>query len=178
MKPTLDTPPRTAMEVFRILPEGTRAEVIQNTLYMSPSPLFIHQAICKSIFRKLMEIIEDSGRGQVFIAPFDVYLDEMENAVQPDLFIILTENISILKTDGYVHGTPDLIVEVLLKGTRDHDLTRKKALYEQFAVKEYWTIDPETKLASGFALDLNKYTLIAEDIGVLNSPLIGQSLAF
>lgn len=30
-------PPRTVMEVFKMLPEGTLAEVIENTLYMSPT---------------------------------------------------------------------------------------------------------------------------------------------
>ena len=178
MKPALDSPPKTAMEVFRILPEGTRAEVIENTLYMSPSPLFNHQNICKAVFRRLMEVIEDTSRGQVFIAPFDVYLDEKENAVQPDLFVILDENKSILGSDGYVHGSPDLVIEVLSKNTREHDLVRKRGLYEQFLVKEYWVIDPESKLATGFSLTSNKYTLIAEDIGVIKSPILGQAVVF
>ena len=43
MQETLIHPPRTIMEVFKMLPEGTLAEVIDNTLYMSPTPITIHQ---------------------------------------------------------------------------------------------------------------------------------------
>ncbi len=31
--------PKTALDVFRLLPEGTLCEVIDNVLYMSPSPV-------------------------------------------------------------------------------------------------------------------------------------------
>ena len=32
--------PRTAMEVFEMLPEGTLCQVIDNIIYMSPAPNF------------------------------------------------------------------------------------------------------------------------------------------
>lgn len=38
-------PPRTAMEVYEMLPEGTLAEVIDNTIYMSPAPSYQHQKV-------------------------------------------------------------------------------------------------------------------------------------
>jgi hypothetical protein len=41
-------PPRTMMEVFESLPEGTSAQVIENNLVMSPVPLDIHQNYCKN----------------------------------------------------------------------------------------------------------------------------------
>ena len=45
MKNDIQTPPRTAMEVFKILPEGTLCEVINGQLFMSPSPFTQHQMI-------------------------------------------------------------------------------------------------------------------------------------
>ncbi len=42
----LKLPPRTAIEVFEMLPEGTLAEVINNIIYMSPAPSFPHQDVC------------------------------------------------------------------------------------------------------------------------------------
>ena len=42
--------PVTALDVFRLLPAGTRAEVINNVLYMSPSPFFNHQKIITTLF--------------------------------------------------------------------------------------------------------------------------------
>jgi Uma2 family endonuclease len=178
MKSLIDSPPRTMMEVFKQLPEGTLAELIDNQIYISPSPFFNHQSVCKAILRKLLTIIEDENKGQVFFAPFDVYLDEEANAVQPDLFVVLNDNSKIIDEKGHVHGSPDLIVEVLSKGNSDHDLVRKKRLYETFGVKEYWIVDPETRLAIGYRLSGKTYTRIAEDIGVIKSPLIGPSITF
>ncbi len=34
--------PKTLVDVYRLLPEGTPIQVIQNQFYMSPSPLFNH----------------------------------------------------------------------------------------------------------------------------------------
>lgn len=174
----IDSPPRTMMEVYKMLPEGTLAELIDNQLYMSPSPVFNHHNVCKAIMRKLLEVVEDAGLGQVFIAPFDVYLDEVENAVQPDLTVILRDNFHIINEAGFIHGSPDLIVEVLSKGNKNHDLIRKKDLYERFGVKEYWIIDPDSKLAMCFVLENKEFKLIAEDIGVIKSRLLNLSITF
>lgn len=60
MSPTLlRTPPRTMLEVFESLPEGTRCEVINNTLIMSPSPLDTHRKVLGKIFTKLSLVVEE-----------------------------------------------------------------------------------------------------------------------
>jgi hypothetical protein len=38
MQKEIPNPPRTAFDVFQMLPEGTLAEVIENQLFMAPSP--------------------------------------------------------------------------------------------------------------------------------------------
>lgn len=50
----LHTPPRTILEVFESLPEGTRCEVINNTLVMSPSPNDTHQKILGRFLRECL----------------------------------------------------------------------------------------------------------------------------
>jgi hypothetical protein len=39
--------PKTAVELFEQLPEGLLCQVIDNTIYISPAPEFIHQVICQ-----------------------------------------------------------------------------------------------------------------------------------
>lgn len=130
------------MEVYKNLPEGTLAELIDNVIYMSPSPVKNHQQVLQTIFRRLSESIEDSGRGEIIIAPFDVYLDSTSNAVQPDISIILKGNNGYSKPNGHFHGAPDIIIEILSSGNKEYDLVKKKDLYERFGVKEYWIVDP------------------------------------
>ena len=178
MQETLVHPPRTIMEVFRTLPEGTLAEVIDNVLYMAPTPTGKHQRISMKISTQLYQFVSGSASGEIFTAPFDVYLDEEENAIQPDIFFILRAKAHIVEDNGHVHGVPDMIIEILSPGNKKHDQIVKKALYEKFGVKEYWIVDPETKMATGFTLQNNRYDLIGEETGKINSILLNQTFIF
>jgi Uma2 family endonuclease len=177
MKPLIETPPRTMMEVFKSLPAGTLAEIIDNQLYMSPSPAFNHQEVLIEIASQLRAILKRSG-GKVAVAPFDVYLDEMTNAVQPDIVIILNGNKGVLNFRGHFHGVPDILVEVLSPNNRDHDLVRKKELYRRFGVREYWTIDPETRKATIFEWINDRYVVASKATGIIESHLINESVSF
>lgn len=166
------------MEVFRSLPEGTLAELIDNQLYMSPSPVHIHQKTLKKIARKLDVVVEDNGLGEVIIAPFDVFLDDIENAVQPDIVVLLNGNQGSFTESGHFKGTPDLLVEILSSGNKNHDLIRKKDLYERFGVKEYWVIDPDTRLVMVFQLVNGSYVKTSEAIALVQSPLLNTQFSF
>ncbi|HCZ34402.1 MAG TPA: hypothetical protein DHV26_00580 [Cytophagales bacterium] len=174
----IDSPRRTMMEVYKSLPEGTLVELIDNVLYMSPSPVYKHQKVLRQLFRILCDLIVDTDKGEVMIAPFDVYLNETSNAVQPDIVIVLKANLRILNEEGHIHGVPDLLVEVLSPGNTDHDLVRKKNLYEKFGVKEYWIVDPDTKQTSVFSLQNQKYQLHYEGLSNIESKLLTQSFQF
>lgn len=150
------------MEVYKNLPEGTLAELIDNVIYMSPSPVKIHQQVLQTIFRRLSEAIEDSHLGEIVIAPFDVYLDPISNAVQPDISVILKGNKGHSRPDGHFYGIPDLIFEVLSPSNKEYDLVKKKELYERFGVPEYWIIDPQTNETLGYCLQDGHYIKIYE----------------
>ena len=107
MQNVTQTPPRTAMEVFKILPEGTLCEVINGQLFMSPSPLTHHQIVVTDLLTDINLYCRKSKLARVFVAPYDVYLDEEENAVQPDIVVVLKENKNIIKE--HIHGVPDII---------------------------------------------------------------------
>ncbi|VXD18637.1 Uma2 family endonuclease [Marinoscillum sp. 108] len=178
MRNTLERPPKTVMEVYQSLPEGTLAELINNALYMSPSPTSGHQVVLNDINYELMSHFRETKTGMVLIAPLDVYLDEKNNAVQPDITVILNHNLSIVNESGHIHGVPDMLIEVLSPGNRDHDLIRKKDLYESFGVKEYWVVDPENKHALGYSFNKSNYELIGDTIGSIDSPLLKLKFTF
>lgn len=166
------------MEVYQSLPEGTRCELVNEVIYMSPSPLPNHQVVLNEINFQLMQFFKSNQRGMVFVAPFDVYLDDVGNVVQPDLSIILKENKNQVVLNSPYHGVPDLVVEVLSPGNKDFDLINKKELYEKFGVKEYWIIDPATKLS--LVYELNRESLVKknESIGEIHSELLKLSIIF
>jgi Uma2 family endonuclease len=172
----IERPPRTIMEVYKMLPEGTLAELINGAIYRSPAPLSKHQLISMNLSIEMGHYIRKNKIGYLFAAPCDVYLDETSNVVQPDVLVVLKKNASIVK--GHIHGVPDIIIEILSKGSRSYDLGEKMELYERFGVSEYWVIDPETQEAFGYELKDNKFNSIGTFHGKIASSLLGQEFYF
>jgi len=172
----IESPPRTIMEVYKSLPEGTLAELIDKVIYMSPAPLYKHQDILFEIAQALSIHLKKENTGKLIISPFDVYLDNSSNAIQPDITVILNSNPG--KLEGQFFGVPDLVVEILSPGNKDHDLVKKRDLYERFGVKEYWVVDPETRVAQGFQLKENRYADLAIQAGKIQSPLLSLTFSF
>ncbi|MBI3482446.1 MAG: Uma2 family endonuclease [Bacteroidetes bacterium] len=141
MQSTAIHPPKTLLEVYRMLPEGTRAELINDKLFMSPAPTIKHQNVIFALTGQFYNYINKEKNGEVFVSPVDVYINE-KNVVQPDLVFVAKKNLTILKEDG-IYGAPDLIIEVLSPGTKKFDLEEKKKIYEKSGVKEYWVVDPD-----------------------------------
>src|ERR1700709_379610 len=108
---TLTHAPRTMMEVFEALPEGTNIQLIENNLVMSPAPITTHQLLLMEISSQMHVFCKKLNLGKVFIAPCDVYLDK-KNAFQPDISFVSTEHNDCIKRNG-LYGAPDLIIEIL-----------------------------------------------------------------
>lgn len=169
--------PRTIMEVFQQLPEGTLAEVIHNTLYMSPAPTPSHQRLFLNLASGMHAFVSAQASGEIFIAPIDVYLDEASSVVQPDiLFVPFHSKIKI--DSGGLHGTPDLIVEILSPGNKKRDLVIKKELYEKIGVKEYWIVDPDTKEVVGYKHQHGRYVSLQASSGEIKFELLYHTFTF
>jgi Uma2 family endonuclease len=141
--------------------EGPLYEIICGEKIMTPAPLFEHQNISKKLFRILDRFVEDNNLGTILYAPFDVFLDA-ENVVQPDILFISNENLDKIK--GQFWGAPDLVIEIISSSSKYLDTVKKKDLYQRFAVKEYWLVDPKYRNIEIFTLDENNnYYLHAEE---------------
>lgn len=165
------------MEVYKMLPEGTLAELIDGSIYMSPAPNVQHQQIVGRLYRRLADHVEKKDLGLVFVSPLDVFLDEHDNVVQPDLIFISKDRQSILMRDA-IHGSPDLLLEVLSPGNHTKDRSQKKKLYERFGVKEYWIIDPVSFQSYGYQLDNGIYREFYSAKGKINSHILRCVLNF
>jgi Uma2 family endonuclease len=154
-------PPQTMLEVYESLPEGTRVQLIQNKLIISPSPLDRHQKVSIKLASQLFVFTEKHDLGEVRAAPYDVHLDD-ENVYQPDIVFISNENLHNIHKNGF-YGAPELVIEILSPSNATYDLENKKAVYERYGVKEYWIVDPETSLAEGFTLTRGMFEPFAKE---------------
>ena len=171
----IQSPPRTAMEVFELLPVGTLAEVINNILYMPPSPTVTHQIITTNIGSEINTFVRQNALGLCLLSPIDIYLGD-NNVLQPDIVFITKENLGIIQNDK-IKGVPDLIVEIL-SGDKKHDLERKKEVYEAFGVKEYFIVDQQSKEVITYYFYDGKFNIQQSTNGQLQTKLLGKTFDF
>ncbi|MDB5190899.1 MAG: hypothetical protein JWQ96_462 [Segetibacter sp.] len=174
---TMVRPPRTGMEAFELMPEGTLCQLINDTLVMSPASTPNHQRVLSLIYSRILNEVEAKNLGTVLFSPLDVYIND-KNVFQPDLAFIATEREAIINWDKGVMGAPDLVIEILSKGNKKYDLNEKKQTYEQSGVKEYWVVDPKTKWCEGFVLQNNQFVSLGESTGVLHIKMFNLEIAF
>jgi Uma2 family endonuclease len=137
---------RWTYEEYARLPQpsearGTRFEVIDGELYVTPGPSLRHQQIVVRLTALLHRFVEDNRLGEVIVSPFDVLFAEGDY-VEPDIVFVRSDRLEILAERG-AEGPPDLLVEVLSPATAARDLGIKLDRYRLFGVAEYWVIDPD-----------------------------------
>ncbi|MBY5957741.1 Uma2 family endonuclease [Membranicola marinus] len=173
---TIQSPPRTMMEVFKSLPEGTLVQLIENNLTMAPAPRPLHQEILNDINFELLKFVKQEQTGTIYTSPIDVYLDD-QNIFQPDILFISNDNKGVIRDDG-LHGAPDLVIELLSSSTAKYDLHEKKDVYERSGVKEYWIVDPETKEVQGYFLEKGGYGEPVIEKGIIHSRMLDYEFNF
>lgn len=125
--------------------DGQRYELIDGELFVSPSPIDLHQFVVGELYALLREYLRDCFVGKPMVSPSDVRRgDRTRNRVQPDVFVIRV-------TDGerppYPYELHDLLlaVEVASPSSRRLDYHIKRELYLREGVGEYWVIDPDAR---------------------------------
>jgi Uma2 family endonuclease len=170
-------PPRTGMEAFEMMPEGTYCQLINDVLIMSPAPTPDHQSVSGIIYDEIKALVKSNKSGKVFYSPIDVYLNSI-NAFQPDIVFISKEKEEIIDWKKGIMGAPDLVIEILSRGNKKYDLNIKKVVYEQSGVEEYWVVDPETKWCEGFVLENGSFKSLGEANGELTIHMFNLPISF
>ena len=150
---------RASAGEFWSLPESVLpTEYIDGEIIMAPSPTIEHQSASRSIVRSLDRFVGDSAADQLFYAPLDVVLPSGD-VVQPDIFFLSKEDVKRAKKQRRVRCAPLFVVEIISPGSVTHDTIRKRELYEQNGVREYWIVDVKERTISQLVLRKKHYVL-------------------
>jgi Uma2 family endonuclease len=168
-------PPRTGMKVFMMLPEGTWAELINDGMYISPTPNYLHQELNAELLTQVRNSYQKNNIGNC-LATIDVFFNK-RNVFRPDILFIAKENPGIVKHDK-IKGSPDLIIEILSPGNRKHDTEKKKTAYKKLGVKEYFIVDPVTKATITYYLTGEKYRRQKSQKRKITSKLLKKTFIF
>ena len=136
---------RMSVAEFLDLPdteERNKMELDDGELYIMPRPRPLHQFLLYWLGWHIANYIQSFGE-----PPAEVYPDvvvilsrDPRRVLAPDLAIILAGNPYRI-IGGYFEGVPDIVVEVL-SSDRNRDLIRKRQIYAEAGVAEYWIFDP------------------------------------
>ncbi len=141
-------------------PDDERYELLGGELSMVPAPSLGHQRVDTRLGALLHLFVQERGLGEVFHAPCDVVLSEVD-VVQPDLLFVSNARAHILFSGANVQGAPDLVVEILSPSTAERDRTRKRALYARYGVPEYWLVDPDSRTITILRLDGGVFAVVS-----------------
>jgi Uma2 family endonuclease len=143
--------------------DDVRRELIDGFIHIMSAPIRVHQHISAALFIFMDKMTKKRrGKCHIYYAPFDVRLpkngetddDKIYNVVQPDICVIC--DMSKLDDKGCI-GAPDLIVEISSPSTLKKDWNYKFNLYEKSGVREYWIVNPKTKIVNVFILQPDGY---------------------
>ena len=136
---------RMSIAEFLDLPdteEREKMELDDGELYIMPRPRPLHQFLIYWLGWHIANYIESFAEPPAEVYPDVVVIMSREprRVLVPDLAIILTGQPYRI-VGGYFEGVPNIVMEVL-STDRNRDLVRKRQLYAEAGVREYWIVDP------------------------------------
>ena len=128
------------------LKEGERYELIYGVPYAMAAPNERHQATLGILFYQIYGYLQGKPC-KVYPAPFDVRLffeedEDDDTVVQPDIVVVCDKE---KRGEEGCRGAPDLVVEILSPSNTAIEMERKRRLYMEAGVREYWLVDPVNK---------------------------------
>jgi len=127
-------------EMARALPDdGKRYEVLDGELFVTPAPSTPHQRALRLLFELLNPYVNRHAIGELFWSPADIEFSP-RRLVQPDLFVVRLQDGKPLRAWRDVAGLV-LAVEALSPTTARADRHKKRHIYMEEAVDEYWIVD-------------------------------------
>jgi len=183
VKDTIASPPNPTVfqmsyeEFLAWSDEDIHAEWNHGEVIIQMPAKLVHQLIVDFLYELLSFYARLFGLGKVITAPFEVKLTPTGAAREPDLFVIIKENLARLTEDRLV-GAPDLVIEIVSTSSVKIDRKDKFKDYQAAGAREYWIIDPRPhkQRADFYRLDeMNVYELYAteEDEQVFSEVLTG-----
>jgi len=151
-------------------------ELDDGVLYIMGSGSPDHQFIIQQLCRHIDEYLDgfESSPAHFYHEMTTILSRELQRAPEPDIVIILNERRDIVG-QSRVEGAPDIVVEIL-STDRNRDLVRKRQIYAEAGVTEYWPIDPRndtvTQLELRGGVYVERAILAADD--VLTTPLLPE----
>ncbi|ANP49058.1 Uma2 family endonuclease [Streptomyces griseochromogenes] len=119
-------------------PEGSKVEIIEGIITVSPSPAFRHNVIAERIQRRLYSVTPDDWG---IFQTLSIAVPSRLGMLIPDLLVTPVQERP--ETDSYIPAAlAELVVEVTSKSNARHDRVSKPAAYATAGIPLYLLVDP------------------------------------
>lgn len=133
--------------------EGQSTEWVRGTVIQLMGNNIFHNLLL-SFLHDLFRFFLDKRKidGEVLLAGISMYVGDDKSARQPDLIVVMPENLTRLKPT-FLNGIGDIVVEIVSPESAKRDKDIKLNEYELAGVPEYWLFDPRHHEISAYELD-------------------------
>lgn len=143
-----------ADEFLQIPDDGCNYELVDGVVVMSPSPTPRHQAVTTELVAQISWHLRQHSTGRVF-AELDVHLGKGPTGgdlvYKPEVVYLSHSRLTGMQEK--LSGAPDLVVEIISRGSRRMDSETKRRDYERFGAREFWLIDPTRETMTFYRLE-------------------------
>lgn len=152
------------LEEYLALPEdgesGWEREVIRGRLYVAPRPMHLHQVVLTELLDMLRRYARRRGGNTLqIVLDADLLMDALSTYVSPDLMYFAPSALPVLRDliaqRERIHvsaARPELVVEIISRGSETRDLIEKAHDYAVAGIPHYWALDPESRRFHEFVL--------------------------
>ena len=171
----LRTGTRMSLDEFLALGETDgKWELDDGVLYIMASGTPDHQYLILEFSRHILDHLDEFEEppAHIYGEMTTILSRELQRAPEPDIVIILNERRHIVGRSR-VEGAPDIVVEIL-SSDRSRDLVRKRQIYAEAGVLEYWPIDPRSDTVTLLELRDGAYVerAVLGVVDLLTTPLL------
>ncbi|HET7563753.1 MAG TPA: Uma2 family endonuclease [Gemmatimonadaceae bacterium] len=120
-----------------------RYETVHGELLVSPGPRMLHQEVVLRLARTIGDYLDREPAGHIFMSPADVSWGLPDVLVQPDVFVVPTEETEGWEWQRVRHLL--LAIEVLSPSSVRADRFTKRRLYQEQGTPLYWIVDIDAR---------------------------------
>jgi len=145
----------TVEQFYALVEDGQKADLIDGVIYMASPDTLTQNELTGFLWNLMRLCCELKDMGRVFGSRFAFVLSP-HSAPEPDVAFVRKERLHLVQEHG-MEGGPDIAVEIVSRDSRHRDLVKKRRLYQEAGVSEYWLIDPLKKQALFLCLQAGQY---------------------
>ena len=149
---------RMSIDEFLALDETDgKWELDDGVLYIMSSGTRDHQFLILQFGRHLNDYLDgfEETVAHFYHEMTTILSRELQRAPEPDIVIVREGRPGVLE-GRWVEGAPDIVVEIL-STDRNRDLVRKRRIYAEAGVLEYWPVDPRNDTVTQLELQEGDY---------------------